>query len=55
MDGWISGFGTGQSAGAAVGPAGPAVLRNVLVPSRADIVGPVDVPPVPGFGQVGDV
>lgn len=36
-------------------PAGPAVLRDVLVPSGAGVVDAVDVPPVPALGERGDV
>ncbi len=46
---------TCHGAGAAVGPAGATVLGDVLVAGGAHIVGAVDVPPVPGFGQIGDV
>lgn len=46
---------TCHGAGAAVGPAGATVLGNVLVAGRAHIVGAVDVPPVPGFGQIRNV
>lgn len=46
---------TCHGAGAAVGPARPTVLGNVLVASCADVVGAIDVPPVPGLGQVSDV
>lgn len=46
---------TCHGAGAAMRPAGAAILRDVLVASRADEVGPVDVPPVPRLGQVRDV
>lgn len=40
-----------QGAGAAVGPAGPAVLGDVLVPSGAGVIHPVHVPPVPALRQ----
>lgn len=46
---------TCHGAGAAVGPAGATVLGNVLVAGGAHIVGAVDVPPVPGLGQISDV
>lgn len=42
---------TCQGAGAAVGPAGPAVLGDVLVPSGAGVIHPVHVPPVPALRQ----
>lgn len=38
-----------------MGPAGPTVLRDVLVPSGAGEVDTVHVPPVPALGQRGDV
>lgn len=40
---------------AAMGPAGATVLGNVLVSGRAHIVGAINVPPVPRFGQIRDV
>lgn len=46
---------TCHGAGAAMGPAGAAVLGDVLVASRADEVGSVDVPPVPRLGQLRDL
>lgn len=46
---------TCHGAGAAVSPAGAAVLGDVLVAGGADVVDAVDVSPVPGFGQIGNV
>lgn len=47
---WLSH--TCHGAGAAMGPAGATVLGNVLVASCADVVGAIDVPPVPGLRQI---
>lgn len=44
-----------QGAGAAVGPAGPTVLRDVLVAGGAGVVDAVDVPPVPALRELGHV
>lgn len=41
--------------GAAVSPARAAVLRDVLVASRAGVVDAVYVPPVPGLRQLSEV
>lgn len=38
-----------------MGPAGPAVLRDVLVAGGAGIVDAIDVPPVPALRELGDV
>ena len=38
-----------------MGPAGPAVLGDVLVPCGADVVHSTDVPPVPGLGELRQV
>ena len=46
---------TCHGTGAAVSPAGAAVLRDVLVPSRGGVVDAVDVPPVPGLWQLSEV
>lgn len=46
---------TCQGAGAAVGPAGPTVLRDVLVAGGAGVVDAVDVPPVPALRELGHV
>lgn len=38
-----------------MGPAGPAVLRDVLVPSGAGVVDAVDISPVPAFWERRDI
>lgn len=43
---------TSHGAGAAVGPAGAAVLGDVLVPGDTGIVDPIHVAPVPALGQI---
>lgn len=43
---------TRHGAGAAVGPAGAAVLGDVLVPGDTGVVDPIHISPVPALGQV---
>ena len=38
-----------------MGPAGPTVLRDVLVPCGADVVDSTNIPPVPGLGKLRQV
>lgn len=46
---------TCQGAGAAVSPARPAVLWDVLVAGGAHVIDSIDVSPVPALGQLGEV
>ena len=46
---------TCHRAGAAMGPAGAAVLGDVLVTSGAGVVDAIDIPPVPGLRELNEV